>query len=115
MRRFNARYGYHRGDPAIAFIGALLRYRAQENDVYRVRGDEFVITIADEAQAAVLAERFRTDVEAVLGGPPDELTISAGVAYANPNSTLQSLLTDAFDACKEAKSKGKNTVCFAPK
>jgi diguanylate cyclase (GGDEF)-like protein len=122
---YNERHGHVQGDEclkrlAAAFAGIV---RRPSDLLARYGGEEFVMVLphTDVAGARLLAERLRTDVEALhllhgaLGGP-DLVTVSEGVAARRPRPELppESLIVAADQALYRAKATGRNRVCLAP-
>jgi diguanylate cyclase (GGDEF)-like protein len=79
-------------------------------------GEEFVVVLpgVGATQAASRAERLRAHVEETrLLGKNTELTISLGVAEAQPGYTIDDLVRAADSALYVAKEAGRNRVEIA--
>jgi diguanylate cyclase (GGDEF)-like protein len=123
FKSVNDTFGHPAGDEVLKELCARLQKGVRPYDaVGRYGGEEFVVVFPDTTieQAATLAERLRSAVEAapfVLGGQEQTLTVSAGVTGLRlkgesgpPEDTLESLLQRADDALYQAKRSGRNRV-----
>jgi len=120
----NDTLGHHMGDQLLQKVGARLVSSVRKTDVVaRLGGDEFVVMADDlstDPQAAaqksrVLAEKvLRTLREPfLLNGHQHFATPSIGVAtFQGEASDVGELLKQADLAMYQAKSLGRNTVCF---
>jgi diguanylate cyclase (GGDEF)-like protein/PAS domain S-box-containing protein len=119
FKQINDGYGHAAGDVVISGIAGRLRSALREgDDVARMGGDEFIVVarVGNTSEAAAIAERcvrlMRQPLRAIPGGDgggsPLRVTISAGVAVAEPgaNSDPAALLAAADKALYEAKALG---------
>jgi diguanylate cyclase (GGDEF)-like protein len=121
FKQFNDRYGHVAGDRALRLVAETLRSHFRPGDmVARFGGDEFCILLpgADVEAARACAERARWAVlkatDQDLGAP--KITLSAGIAGAEPGDTLETLIARADDGLYRAKVGGRNRVeVAAPK
>ena len=114
----NDRYGHISGDEVLRRIAGLLRGHARSDDLAaRIGGEEFALLLSecDATAATAFAERLREAVAAttfVLGGEPQRITISIGIAELAPERAERTALMAAADAALyRAKSEGRNRVC----
>lgn len=126
FKRYNDYYGHSAGDDCLRKVAKILKtFERRPGDlVSRYGGEEFVIVLPDydQAQALQLAEEIRRAVQAAkiphqasrIAGE-DYLTASIGVTYAAPGqATADDILKAADDALYEAKSAGRNQICYQP-
>jgi diguanylate cyclase (GGDEF)-like protein len=116
FKTINDTLGHHVGDRVLVKAGELLASIVRPGDtVARLGGDEFAVLLEDvpDPQAAV---EFARRIVSVLHGAVDldggkvGLSISVGVAFADPTKTTEQLISEADSAMYEAKSNGKNRV-----
>jgi diguanylate cyclase (GGDEF)-like protein len=121
FKRVNDTYGHQTGDRVLSAIGQCLLRNCRLNDEpARYGGEEFAMVLPDTdiASATQLAERLRSEIEALrFHGPTGDtlnVTTSIGVASAGKAAPDKTALIAAADsALYEAKSEGKNRVCVA--
>ena len=88
-----------------------------EDVAARIGGEEFAVMLPEAGldDARAFAERLREAVASatfVLGGEPQRLTISIGIASLAPGRGDRSALMKAADAALyRAKDEGRNRVC----
>jgi diguanylate cyclase (GGDEF)-like protein/PAS domain S-box-containing protein len=123
FKRINDEHGHDIGDEVLRETGGLL-LRTVRNDesVFRLGGEEFVMIVNDVAgsgeQVASCAERVRKAAEAMRilrqGRLLPPITVSIGLARY-PQDALQGadLLKRADAALYTAKRSGRNRVCMA--
>jgi len=118
FKRINDGHGHNVGDLALKHIAATIQHViGKDNIVVRQGGEEFVVlsTCADDAQAFELGESIR---KAVNNSPlwlEDlciPLTVSIGIAYAEPDLPLLKMLDSADKSLYQAKHTGRNK-CIA--
>ena len=120
FKRINDTHGHAAGDTVLRDVATVLRQGLRSNDaLFRIGGEEFALLIpgASAALAARRVDSLRTALAATaLGGLPEGLTFSAGVAGVGPQTaSLQALLHAADQALYQAKRDGRNrTVLAAP-
>ena len=114
----NDHYGHISGDEVLRRIAGLLRGHARSDDLAaRIGGEEFALLLSecDATAATAFAERLREAVAAetfVLGGEPQRITISIGIAELAPERAERTALMAAADAALyRAKDEGRNRVC----
>lgn len=124
FKRFNDRFGHHRGDEVLrAVAGCLRRILEPEGGVCcRIGGEEFAAILPgrDAAAARAAAERVRRAVVNLqIGHAPDVggvATVSIGLACAvpGPEGDPDALFAAADAALYAAKAAGRNRVRAAP-
>lgn len=112
---FNDAAGREAGDELLAgFDQVLQRNLPTEATVYRIGGDEWVVTFPGLSveNSLVLLEELRSHVETVAFGTTEHpVTMSAGVAARPPHgSTGDELLRAADEALSRSKRAGRNRV-----
>jgi diguanylate cyclase (GGDEF)-like protein len=119
---FNKRRGDARGDRALRQVADTLAANCRGDDVaFRKGGEELVLLLpgADHEAALAVAERIRAAVEDLgigHGGHPDTpvLTVTVGVATAEPGTDPHHTLQAAADATLAAKvAERRNCVVSA--
>ncbi len=121
FKSINDRYGHAVGDVVLRSVATTLREHARREDtVVRWGGEEFLVVMpmVRSPEAARAAERLRRAVQTVqapLNGRQIGVTISVGVASADPssNADVDKLLKAADDALYTAKHGGRNRVALA--
>ena len=115
FKKINDRRGHLGGDRAIEQIGRLIRECCRTSDLAaRYGGDEFVLLLpgSDITQAAAIAERVRSRVEASdMPQFGEQITVSLGVASYNFKESEEELIARADQALYQAKQGGRNCVC----
>jgi len=114
FKQVNDHEGHAMGDKILRAATDIMRSRSRPGEVLaRMGGEEFVSLLpsADETDAWQYAERIRQAIEANPG--TIKITISAGVAQAGLDDTLESLISRADSAMLEAKRRGRNRVLRA--
>jgi len=118
FKRINDEHGHRVGDLVLQAIAAVLQRSVRANDaLYRYGGEEFLLVFnsASLAQAQVLAERVRNNIEQFALQPDGTalppVTISIGLA-AKPThaADLEPLIDLADRAMYDAKTQGRNRV-----
>ncbi|MET0371828.1 MAG: diguanylate cyclase [Sphingobium sp.] len=116
----NDRWGHHTGDRALAHMARTVRAQLRGGDIIgRTGGDEFMLLLpgADLAEAERICARMRDSLRrAPL--PIDEgsvalLSISCGIASAQPDMPFDTIAKGADRALYRAKSEGRNLVRIA--
>jgi diguanylate cyclase (GGDEF)-like protein len=120
LKGLNDSRGHGCGDAALQAVSGALRETVREQDsVARIGGDEFCILLPATglAEAAVVAERMRSQVEALnlqYRGELVRVHVSLGVASSEDcGLSLQGLMEKSDAALYLAKRGGKNQVVAA--
>lgn len=120
FKRVNDTYGHQIGDRVLVQVAAVLQRMSRQTDLaVRYGGEEMALLLpqTDHAGAKVLAERVRQEIESLMpaddDGQPFRVTASFGIAGAQPDETLASLLARADKALYRSKENGRNQVTLA--
>lgn len=120
LRRFHDIQGHSGADKAIRMVADVIaHYWTQQRVPCRWGGEEFTIAVFDE-EFKGLAENIRATVEKKLfpdfhTGQPVGVTVSIGVGTRQSKSEpLETVLTLAEEALKQAKEAGRNCVRVLP-
>jgi diguanylate cyclase (GGDEF)-like protein len=116
FKKVNDTYGHPTGDRVIAGLAQLMRKRFRKSDLIgRYGGEEFIVALPNtsSAQAVTILEDLRESFSR-LRFESDQgeftCTFSAGVAIADPGSSVAGLVDSADRALYEAKHSGRNRV-----
>ena len=119
FKAVNDSYGHQVGDDVLRQITQLTRERLRDDALLaRYGGEEFTVLlpVRSHLEASAVAERVRQMLALTpceTRGGPVSITVSIGVAFHRPDSTLEDALARA-DACLyEAKQAGRNRVVTA--
>lgn len=117
FKDINDTYGHAEGDRILRMVAERLNSNIREIDILgRYGGDEFTIILpeTDLFVATNVAERVRrsiTEIPTLMKDEPIQVTLSIGVARANPETAdLMALLESADAAMYIAKQAGGNRV-----
>ncbi len=124
FKLFNDSYGHQTGDDCLKKVAKVLQdsLKRPSDMVARYGGEEFVVVLpeTDERGALKVAERMRTNVEALdiphsTSAIASHVTISLGVSSAIPDGKLKPniLISRADSALYQAKHDGRNRVVLA--
>lgn len=123
FKLFNDTYGHQAGDLALTAIAAVIdaAIRRPDDLAARYGGEEFAVLLPDTDRqgatgiAEAISEQVRAlQIDHITG--PKAVTISIGVAAAQPRSSMAKaalLIRDADAALYRAKHEGRNTVCIS--
>ena len=124
FKALNDTLGHHKGDMLLQQVAERLTACVRKIDtVARLGGDEFVVMLEDLGprpdEAAEQAKRMGQQILAalsepyLLAGDQHYSTCSIGVTSFNQNQTdIGDLLKQADLAMYQAKTAGRNTICF---
>jgi diguanylate cyclase (GGDEF)-like protein len=115
FKSINDGYGHGVGDAVLTVVANKGKSAVRKTDrIGRIGGEEFLVICSetDADQAAVVAERIRTAIEAEAFDemPERQVTISMGVAQRAEDADLETLIARADEALYEAKESGRNRV-----
>jgi len=113
FKQVNDTYGHNLGDSVLVQLVGILQKRLRKADsLARWGGEEFLILLPNTAEAGALqlAEELRQAVEQTVFEHHQPLTISIGVATAQTDDSLKSLVRRADHYLYAAKNSGRNQV-----
>jgi diguanylate cyclase (GGDEF)-like protein len=117
FKRVNDTHGHPTGDLVLQKVAEIAGREVRNMDILcRYGGEEFAVILPScpQGEALQVAERVRKRIEvtpAGPGGPPVQVTVSAGVAtFPQPFSSLTGLMKAADEALYSAKTRGRNRV-----
>jgi diguanylate cyclase (GGDEF)-like protein len=122
FKRLNDEFGHAAGDAVLRAVAAALSTTVRPADVLaRTGGEEMVVLglVSDPSEARQLGERLRQAVSTSSAGTGHPVTVSIGVALAQPSATddvpdgLWRLIDRADAAMYEAKRTGRDRVTVA--
>ena len=117
FKAINDSYGHDIGDEVIKSLAEQIRHSARESDILcRVGGEEFLVLLPGTplAEAGMIAERLRKNVETLMLPGIQPITISLGVAYWNQQQgEPDKALKRADEALYRAKKEGRNRVVIS--
>lgn len=116
FKQINDSFGHEVGDKVLIDITKLIASRLRQgDDIYRIGGDEFIITLQNiskkDAQQLATTLCQLVESETLIYDYP--VTISIGLAEYHPEKdTTDSWLNRADSELYRAKESGRNQVCF---
>jgi len=116
FKAVNDRFGHLAGDAVLKRVADVLRSVVRSTDlVGRWGGEEFIILLPETGIAGgiSLAEKLRTQLEAVDFGGLGTRTASFGVARFSPGDDVEALIGRADAGLYAAKNAGKNQTMAA--
>lgn len=115
FKRVNDAHGHEGGDRALRSIAQALQADPIPGSVVgRTGGEEFALLLSSRSdrEAFMIAERLREAIKALRIPMPEgsdlRVTVSAGVAQAEPSDSLDQLLNRADQALYAAKALGRD-------
>jgi diguanylate cyclase len=122
FKQINDTYGHLFGDQVLRAAARVIAESVKGRDVAaRFGGDEFLVllpetpvdgalAVAEQIRAAFSRARIRRNGSDTC---IEQVTISAGVAIADPAETMEQLIDRADRTLYRAKAEGRNRVCVA--
>ncbi len=119
FKLINDQHGHDAGDRVLAGVASVFNHSLRGGDaVARWGGEEFLLLLpgTDLRAAEEVAQRLRVAAEqglAQVGGLPQALTLTFGVAGFAENASLDACLKAADEALYRGKAAGRNRVVVA--
>jgi len=127
FKQINDRHGHGAGDSVLRELALRVKECLRLSDIAtRYGGEEFTLLLpqTDAAEAAKLAERIRSRIQAkpiaIHGGGSVQVTVSIGVSALlpgsdreNPQQSAKQLIEAADQALYKAKESGRNRIQLA--
>lgn len=113
FKRVNDTYGHSLGDTVLVQLVNIMQNRLRKSDSFaRWGGEEFLILLPDTDREGAwqLVEELRQAAEQTVFEHRQAITVSFGVATANANDSLKSLIRRADHHLYAAKHAGRNRV-----
>ncbi len=114
FKRVNDQFGHLYGDEVLILIANLMRSSFRPIDkLFRFGGEEFVILLrsTSQADAQMIFDRFRSNVEQYPFPQVGQVTVSLGYAHIDPFEPAVGIMGRADQALYFAKSNGRNRTC----
>lgn len=113
FKNVNDDFGHQKGDTILIMLAQLLLKNSREHDyIFRYGGEEFALILphTEQANAEIMAEKYRKLVSENDFGLNRELTVSIGVSQFAKDESIESLIRRVDSALYQAKSQGRNKV-----
>jgi len=115
FKQINDKYGHDSGDKVLIETTQLLADIVGQNNLYRIGGEEFCVTLLDTdlAQAEQIGEQLRCAIAAHLFHYRNQtihLTLSVGICEYQTGDKLTDLIKLADTELYRAKRNGRNQV-----
>ncbi|HEY0953909.1 MAG TPA: GGDEF domain-containing protein [Roseateles sp.] len=113
FKAINDQLGHPEGDAVLKRFAALLRESLRHGDLAgRLGGDEFAVLMFNctPAMALGIGERLRLGAAALRAADGRAISLSAGLAAAEPGEDFESLYRRADRALYAAKAAGRNRI-----
>ncbi|MEZ8267046.1 diguanylate cyclase [Vibrio cyclitrophicus] len=116
FKLINDNYGHHTGDNVLVRISEILLENVRNNDeCYRIGGDEFIVILKTESQSDIikLADRIRDKIaydpqlrSMIKGG----VSASLGLVDLSTGQSIEEAIISADEMLYQAKNQGRNLV-----
>jgi len=116
FKHINDAYGHTAGDSVLKYIGQFIKSSLRQSDFpIRYGGDEFLIILPNTNihKAYAVAQKLLKQVNNYQFKKQEStfsVHLSIGIAQAQPNDTVSSIIEKADNALYESKRLGKNTI-----
>jgi diguanylate cyclase (GGDEF)-like protein len=108
FKNINDTKGHVFGDQVLKRLACILHeVIGLDGKVYRIAGDEFILIIP-QSKIASVCNTIRDNVR-----KEGDFTISQGVVSINNSQCIFETINQADCAMYQAKTRGKDTICFA--
>ncbi|MBD3789460.1 MAG: cache domain-containing protein [Campylobacterales bacterium] len=117
FKKINDTYGHATGDIILQGMTNRVVSMLREEDFFaRYGGEEFIIILpyTEIQNAAIIAERIRTSIEAHIFDTDKRITVSIGISSYHKNEESYELLQRADEALYDAKNNGRNQTILKP-
>ena len=116
FKRINDQDGHQSGDRVLAAVAEATRRSIRKGDTFiRLGGEEFLLVFSGKSfdQVRSLAENLRQRIEKEIQlSDGSGVTVSIGLTQYKPGESLSELLHRSDQRMYDAKSSGKNQVCW---
>ena len=116
FKRINDQDGHQSGDRVLAAVAEATRRSIRKGDTFiRLGGEEFLLVFSGNSfdQVRSLAENLRQRIEKEIQlSDGSGVTVSIGLTQYKPGESLSELLHRSDQRMYDAKSSGKNQVCW---
>jgi diguanylate cyclase (GGDEF)-like protein len=119
FKRINDSHGHDAGDAVLRETTQIIHKNTRATDLFvRWGGEEFILFCegVDSQQAIALAEKIRVSVEAMKMRYREDIipvTVSIGIAIAEPQESFDDLFHRADQALYRAKHRGRNCITLS--
>jgi diguanylate cyclase (GGDEF)-like protein len=116
FKQVNDRWGHDTGDEVLVQTARIFHSMIRKQDlVGRWGGEEFLVIVPGPCDFKILAERLRNTIASLKfshGATSFGITVSIGVACAQPSEQIDQILKNADQALYQSK-RTKNAVSLA--
>lgn len=116
FKRINDQDGHQSGDHVLSAISGAVRRTIRSGDTFiRLGGEEFLLVLSGNSfdQVRSLTENLRQRIEREIQLPDGAgVTVSIGLTQYRNGESLSELLHRSDQLMYNAKSSGKNTICW---
>lgn len=117
FKQINDRLGHLAGDEVLRQLATLLSKTCQPGSVFRWGGDEFtILSFGSKEAVQQLAQQIQQAIgqlSTTFQQQPALFTVSIGAAQRNTSEAGSELLKRADQALYEAKSSGRDQICWS--
>lgn len=114
FKSYNDNFGHDAGDLVLKTVVTNVQNRLRQSDILgRWGGEEFLILAPETPRenAAILAEKIRSQIETIEIPNLGRITASFGVASYEQDDTDETIVKRADSLLYRAKQEGRNRVC----